>query len=164
MYAQQCVQPSRTNYLCGLTNYVSQACTSDWLSSLLVNSEGECSHSTLYNFATAVRVSPILGGYSAGAPPLPIPNRAVKPRSADGTAVWWESRSSPSPCRAPRCFRASGGSLCLPRWPFYSFPDRPEPISDVQREAIICTASPRIWRCTSASDPVPSTRRTRPGN
>ncbi len=28
----------------------------------------------------------ILGGYSDGAPPLPIPNREVKPVSADGTA------------------------------------------------------------------------------
>ena len=28
----------------------------------------------------------ILGGYSAGAPPLPIPNREVKPGRADGTA------------------------------------------------------------------------------
>ena len=27
-----------------------------------------------------------LGGYSVGVPPLPIPNRAVKPDSADGTA------------------------------------------------------------------------------
>jgi hypothetical protein len=27
-----------------------------------------------------------LGGYSNGAPPLPIPNREVKPISADGTA------------------------------------------------------------------------------
>jgi hypothetical protein len=27
-----------------------------------------------------------LGGYSVGAPPLPIPNREVKPDSADGTA------------------------------------------------------------------------------
>ena len=26
------------------------------------------------------------GGYSTGVPPLPIPNREVKPRSADGTA------------------------------------------------------------------------------
>ena len=26
------------------------------------------------------------GGYGAGVPPLPIPNREVKPRSADGTA------------------------------------------------------------------------------
>ena len=26
------------------------------------------------------------GGYSAGAPPLPIPNREVKPGRADGTA------------------------------------------------------------------------------
>ena len=27
-----------------------------------------------------------LGGYSVGVPPLPIPNREVKPDSADGTA------------------------------------------------------------------------------
>ena len=26
------------------------------------------------------------GGYSVGVPPLPIPNREVKPYSADGTA------------------------------------------------------------------------------
>ena len=30
-------------------------------------------------------MSPISGGYSVGVPPLPIPNRAVKPDSADGT-------------------------------------------------------------------------------
>ena len=28
----------------------------------------------------------ILGGYSVGVPPLPIPNREVKPNCADGTA------------------------------------------------------------------------------
>ena len=28
------------------------------------------------------------GDYSAGATPLPIPNREVKPRSADGTGLW----------------------------------------------------------------------------
>ena len=33
-----------------------------------------------------------LGGYSVGDPPLPIPNREVKPNSADGTAIKWESR------------------------------------------------------------------------
>ena len=37
------------------------------------------------------------GDYTAGETPLPIPNRAVKPRRADGT-IWvtvWESRSMP---------------------------------------------------------------------
>ena len=29
---------------------------------------------------------PFLGGYSDGVPPLPIPNREVKPVRADGTA------------------------------------------------------------------------------
>src|ERR1700754_4537892 len=42
-------------------------------------------------------VSQRFGGDSEGATPLPIPNRAVKPLSADGT--WasrpWESRSPP---------------------------------------------------------------------
>src|ERR1700733_8079949 len=40
---------------------------------------------------------PVSGGYGEGETPLPIPNRAVKPLSADGT--WperaWESRSPP---------------------------------------------------------------------
>ena len=44
--------------------------------------------------ARSLRVS---GGYGEGETPLPIPNRAVKPLSADGT--WcshaWESRSPP---------------------------------------------------------------------
>ena len=35
------------------------------------------------------------GVYSDGDPPLPIPNREVKPVSADGTAERWESRSMP---------------------------------------------------------------------
>ena len=36
------------------------------------------------------------GVYSDGDPPLPIPNREVKPVSADGTADRWESRSMPN--------------------------------------------------------------------
>ena len=38
----------------------------------------------------------VLGGNSDRVPPLPIPNREVKPVSADGTAIMWESRSPPS--------------------------------------------------------------------
>ena len=39
----------------------------------------------------------VSGGYGEGETPLPIPNRAVKPLSADGTwpARAWESRSPP---------------------------------------------------------------------
>ena len=33
-----------------------------------------------------------LGGYSDRVPPLPIPNREVKPVHVDGTAARWESR------------------------------------------------------------------------
>ena len=40
---------------------------------------------------------PVSGGYGEGETPLPIPNRVVKPLSADGTwsARAWESRSPP---------------------------------------------------------------------
>ena len=58
----------------------------------------------------SLRVS---GGYSEGETPLPIPNRAVKPLSADGTwlARAWESRSPPVfPEKAGR--RASGHFRC----------------------------------------------------
>ena len=37
------------------------------------------------------------GDSSAGATPVPIPNTAVKPCSADDTTPW-ESRTSPGPC------------------------------------------------------------------
>ena len=36
------------------------------------------------------------GVYNRGDPPLSIPNREVKPLSADGTALWWESRLAPN--------------------------------------------------------------------
>ena len=44
-----------------------------------------------------VRNQKILKGvYNRGDPPLPIPNREVKPLSADGTAERWESRLAPN--------------------------------------------------------------------
>ena len=63
------------------------------------------------------------GGYSEGETPLPIPNREVKPLSADGT--WRETaRESRSPPISPRepAHRAGSrnGRLCIPRgsaWP-----------------------------------------------
>src|SRR3954453_9101581 len=44
-----------------------------------------------------VREPAQFGGHSAGVTPLPIPNREVKPCSADGTwgAIPWERRSPP---------------------------------------------------------------------
>ena len=47
-------------------------------------------------FKCCVKQTTILGDYCGGAPPLPIPNREVKPASADGTAEMWESRSLPN--------------------------------------------------------------------
>jgi hypothetical protein len=43
-------------------------------------------------------MSKIAGGYGGGDTPLPIPNRAVKPTRADGTAgeILWESKSLPA--------------------------------------------------------------------
>ena len=38
------------------------------------------------------------GGHRGGAPPLPIPNRAVKPARADGTARDGRESRSPPPC------------------------------------------------------------------
>jgi hypothetical protein len=65
-------------------------------------------------------VSKPFGGDSEGDTPLPIPNREVKPFSADGT--WasrpWESRSPPVLTeKGPSQLGAAllfGGSACLP--------------------------------------------------
>ncbi len=48
-------------------------------------------------------LSPFSGGHSERETPLPIPNRAVKPLSADGTwpARAWESRTPPVLAREP---------------------------------------------------------------
>src|SRR3954470_11410305 len=48
-------------------------------------------------------LSPVSGGFSEGDTPLPIPNREVKPLSADGTwlARAWESRSPPINSHGP---------------------------------------------------------------
>src|SRR5205085_11845372 len=57
---------------------------------------------------------PVSGGFSERETPLPIPNRAVKPLSADGTwpARAWESRTPPvfSYERAPNATSDRGSS------------------------------------------------------
>ena len=46
------------------------------------------SHLSLFTFACVqIRHTPLSGGYCGGVPPLPIPNREVKPTCADGTAM-----------------------------------------------------------------------------
>jgi hypothetical protein len=46
------------------------------------------SHQSLFTFACVqIRHTPLSGGYCGGVPPLPIPNREVKPTCADGTAM-----------------------------------------------------------------------------
>ena len=54
----------------------------------------------------------ISGGYSDGVPPLPIPNREVKPDRADGTAHPRESRSPPF-YESPEFIMNSGLSFCI---------------------------------------------------
>ena len=44
-------------------------------------------HTALNEESRRVRKEEISGGYCGGVPPLPIPNREVKPTSADGTAM-----------------------------------------------------------------------------
>ena len=57
------------------------------------------------------------GSYSVGVPPLPIPNRAVKPARADGTAYKRESRSLPlflsSQCPVRQISRAGHCFFCV---------------------------------------------------
>src|SRR5687767_5963203 len=71
------------------------------LSRLVASAAG--GHACSFQAPARALVSPFFGGDSEGATPLPIPNRAVKPLSADGT--WasrpWESRSPPFIVREP---------------------------------------------------------------
>ena len=70
---------------------------SDWLDFILRDDSHHCSYHALacltrYALArraakSARRANPLFpGDYSPGATPVPIPNTAVKPRRADGTA------------------------------------------------------------------------------
>lgn len=63
------------------------------------------------------RLSKVSGGYGEGETPLPFPNRAVKPLSADGTwpARAWESRSPPVSCHIGRPASAGRPMLVLAR-------------------------------------------------
>ena len=61
------------------------------------------------------------GGYSEGAPPVPIPNTAVKPFCADDTAgaTPWESKSPPE--------NLSNGQICnLPLTEMEKSVEKPE--------------------------------------
>ena len=67
--------------------------------------------------------TPYLGGYSGGVPPLPIPNREVKPACADGTAMQCGrvgsrlfSSESPVVARLQGSFLFCGARRKLP-WP-----------------------------------------------
>ena len=55
-------------------------------------------------------MSPILGGDGGGVPPLPIPNREVKPACADGTAMQCgRVGNRPFSLRSPPEEQSSGG-------------------------------------------------------
>ena len=57
---------------------------------------GDCDPRFITHHSSLITYQRIVGGYSERVPPLPIPNREVKPLSADGTALGWESRSLPT--------------------------------------------------------------------
>src|ERR1700719_1804772 len=63
-------------------------------------------------------LSPFSGGFGEGETPLPIPNRAVKPLSADGTwpARAWESRTPPVYLIARAARRGASASFRRPRF------------------------------------------------
>ena len=66
------------------------------------------------------------GGFSDRAPPVPIPNTAVKPISAHGTAgaTLWKSRSSPALYLASRASTEARGAYCLGGGPLAALPVR----------------------------------------
>ena len=90
MEAQQCVELTCTNWPCGLTT-IDRAIT-------LEDSGYETQYAKESSGPNRTHDS---GDYGEGDPPVPIPNTAVKPFSADGTASFstWESRTSPDPLR-----------------------------------------------------------------
>src|ERR1700738_1764994 len=74
------------------------------------------------------RSPPVSGGYGEGETPLPIPNRAVKPLSADGTwpararesrspPVYLSSKGGPSPTGRPALLRGGASQLSALRSP-----------------------------------------------
>jgi hypothetical protein len=75
----------------------------------------------------------ISGGYCVGETPLPIPNRAVKPHSADGTwlARAWESRSPPVLLHEPPSWAARRRSRAItPRRRRVSSSSRARPVPE----------------------------------
>ena len=50
---------------------------------------------TYHALEAIVKLVILPGDYRERATPVPIPNTEVKPLNADGTALGWESRSSP---------------------------------------------------------------------
>ena len=76
-----------------------------------VHYKGSC-HSTIHTVCSR----DISGGYSDGVPPLPIPNREVKPDRADGTAHPRESRSPPFYKTSLETRKRLGALLCLDGW------------------------------------------------
>ena len=83
-------------------------------------------------------VNPLQGGYCGGVPPLPIPNREVKPACADGTAM--------------QCGRVGGrrlffGDRPLGRWPAgpVSFPLPPLRRPGPFRGCAVPRSSPALW-------------------
>jgi hypothetical protein len=105
------------------------------------------------------------GGFGEGETPLPIPNRAVKPLSADGTwpARAWESRTPP--VYLERTSRPQGGSSSF--WPITAR-RRGRGGSD-ERSRSRPTGPPRAWlrplasrRGASRDGRVAAERATRP--
>ena len=87
----------------------------------------------------------ISGGYSDGVPPLPIPNREVKPDRADGTAHPRESRSPPFYRTSLETRKRLGALLCLDGWGQVRWESRGAPLgskdsADEEEEVSTCVS------------------------
>jgi hypothetical protein len=96
----------------------------------------------------------ILGDHSALAPPLPIPNRTVKRRSADDSAdLPCESRSSPRPySQTPQSLTLWGVCLCGARLPCQPTCLGPRPPPQARRHRLAVMA--QIPRSSPTSRPI----------
>src|SRR5271157_4077015 len=75
----------------------------------------QLSAAIVWSYGSASRRDHLSGGHSVGVPPVPIPNTAVKPDSADGsrTAGSLESRTSPDlPSAEPAGRTTERARLC----------------------------------------------------
>ena len=93
---------------------------------------------------------PFSGGYCGGVPPLPIPNRAVKPACADGTAMQCGRVGG-------RLFSTREPRFCQePGLPFSLLPQSPLPMGPPEEPGQACAVQSAKPRPPGPPEPVPA--------